>query len=128
VNNLVDSDLVLFFTSVRWGQTNSLYQKLIERLTWLENRHSTLGEDNILKNIKCGIIISGHNFNGMSVLENQRQVLRFYGFDVQNQLCWNYQFTDNFLDESNKSYKNSSVNFFNTIKKYLDHKKNKEIL
>jgi len=52
---LLQSDCVVFFGSVRWGQMNSFYQKLIERLTWLENRHSTLGEDNILKKHRCRI-------------------------------------------------------------------------
>jgi multimeric flavodoxin WrbA len=39
---LFEADVVIFFSSIRWGQTNSYYQKIIERLTWLENRHSTL--------------------------------------------------------------------------------------
>lgn len=54
---LFESDCILFFTSIRRGQANSLYQKLIERLTWIENRHSTLGEDNIIKDIEAGIIV-----------------------------------------------------------------------
>jgi len=40
---LFESDAVLFFGSIRWGQMNAIYQNLIERLTWLENRHTTLG-------------------------------------------------------------------------------------
>ena len=38
---LFESDCVVFFGSVRWGQMNAYYQKLIERLSWIENRHST---------------------------------------------------------------------------------------
>ena len=45
---LFDSNAVIFFTSVRWGQANMFYQKLIERLTWIENRHATLGESNLV--------------------------------------------------------------------------------
>ena len=119
VNSIFDSQLVLFFTSIRWGQTNSQYQKLIERLSWLENRHSTLGEDNILKNIKAGIIIMGHNFNGNEVLDTQRQVLKFYGFNTQSNLCWNHQYTNQITDESAASYKNSSTGFFDDLKKYM---------
>ncbi|MBD3807947.1 MAG: flavodoxin family protein, partial [Epsilonproteobacteria bacterium] len=48
---LFESDCIVFFGSVRWGQMNSEYQKLIERLTWIENRHTTLGEDNVVQNI-----------------------------------------------------------------------------
>jgi multimeric flavodoxin WrbA len=120
VNFLIDSDLVLFFTSVRWGQTNSIYQKLIERLTWLENRHATLGEDNILKNIKSGIIILGHNYNGSTILDTQRQVLRFFGFNVQNSLCWHHQYTHNSLDETPKGYKISNNNFYNDLKIFIN--------
>ena len=49
---LFDSNAVIFFTSVRWGQANMFHQKLIERLTWIENRHTTLGESNIVENIQ----------------------------------------------------------------------------
>lgn len=122
VNSIMDSQLVIFFTSVRWGQTNSIYQKLIERLTWLENRHSTLGEVNILKNIKAGIVVLGHNYNGSTVLENQRQVLRFYGFDVQSTLCFNSQYTQKTSEESSESYINSSEIFFKDIKKFMDRR------
>ncbi len=48
---LFESDAVVFFTSIRWGQTNSVHQKLIERLTWIENRRTTLGESDIIKNV-----------------------------------------------------------------------------
>ena len=42
----------------------------LERLTWLENRHSTLGEDNILKDIDAGLIITGHNWNEENVIKS----------------------------------------------------------
>ena len=119
VNSIIDSQLVIFFTSVRWGQTNSQYQKLIERLTWLENRHSTLGEDNPLKKIKAGIVIMGHNFNGSEILNTQRQVLKFFGFDFQNTLSWNYQYTNQTSDETQQSYKGASKDFIDDIKKYI---------
>lgn len=83
---LFGSDTVVFFTSVRRGQANSLYQKLIERLTRLENRHSTLKEENIIKNIEAGIIALGHNRNNEVVVETQKTVLEMYGFKVPKQL------------------------------------------
>ena len=101
---LFQSDCVVFFGSVRWGQMNAYYQKLIERLSWLENRHSTLQEENILKNIDAGLIIVGQNWNGKNVVETQKKVLQFFGFKVVDALCWNWQFTNNTKDESQKSY------------------------
>ena len=53
---LFESNAVIFFTSVRWGQASMYYQKLIERLTWIENRHTTLGESNVIKDIYSGFI------------------------------------------------------------------------
>lgn len=84
---LFESEVVVFFTSVRRGQTNSIYQKLIERLTRIENRQSTLGEDNIVANIEAGIIAMGHNWNNEQVVQTQTEVLQSFGFVVPKQLC-----------------------------------------
>lgn len=108
---MLASDTVIFFASVRWGQTNSIYQRLIERLTWLENRHSTYGESNILENIKAGIILIGQNWRGMQILTVQKQVLKFFGFDTAEALNWNWQFTQNYEDETQESYLAASKEF-----------------
>lgn len=112
---LFESDAVVFFGSVRWGQMNGFYQHLIERLTWLENRHSTLGESNIIKDISCGIIATGQNFNGSNVIELQKEVLKFFGFDVKDVLCWNWQYVTNVKDETQSSYKKSAGKFNDTF-------------
>ncbi len=108
---LFESDCVVFFGSVRWGQTNSIYQKLIERLCWIENRHTTLKESNIVKDICAGIILTGQNWNGANVVETQKQVLRFYGFDVPDDISWNWQYTNNANDETKESYKKAVTEF-----------------
>lgn len=108
---ILKSDIVLFFGSIRWGQTNSEYQKLIERLTWLENRHSTLGEDNILKGKQSGFICVGQNWNGATVTKTQKDVLNFYGFDTPDILFWNWQYTPDASDETPASYKESDKQF-----------------
>jgi len=112
---LFESDCVVFFGSIRWGQMNAQYQNLIERLTWLENRHTTLGEKNLLKDISCGIIAVGQNWRGKEVVEVQKQVLSFFGFDVKDELSWNWQFTLNSNDETNNSYKKSGKSFKETF-------------
>ena len=114
---LFESDCVVFFASVRWGQANGYYQKLIERLTWIENRHSTLGEKNIIKEIDAGFIAVGQNWNGKIVTDTQKQVLQFFGFNTPNELFWNWQFTDNSLDETQSSYKKSVKIFDETFLK-----------
>jgi multimeric flavodoxin WrbA len=113
---LFESDCVVFFGSVRWGQMNSYYQKLIERLTWIENRHSTLGEENVVKDIEAGIIIVGQNWHGKEVLQTQKDVLKFYGFNVEDSLCWNWQYSNDSADESNESYKAATLEFEKLLK------------
>lgn len=117
---LLASDAVVFFTSVRWGQTNAFYQKLIERLTWLENRHSTLGEDNILGKIDAGIIVIGQNWHGKEVLRTQKQVLSYFGFNVVDDLCWNWQYLENAADEMYESYVNAAQAFKSSFLNILD--------
>jgi len=87
------------------------YQNLIERLTWLENRHATLGESNIVKDIESGFICVGQNWNGENVVETQKQVHEFYGFKINDALYWNWQYTENAEDETQKSYKLSYKKF-----------------
>jgi multimeric flavodoxin WrbA len=111
---LLASDVVIFFGSVRWGQMNSFYQKLIERLTWLENRHTTLGEENLLANIDAGIIAMGHNWNTSQVIVTQKRVLEYFGFHVVDDLSWSAQFTKP-EDESNTSYVDAAHAFNDTL-------------
>ena len=109
--SLFESDCVVFFGSVRWGQTNSIYQKLIERLCWIENRHTTLRESNIVKDIDAGIVLTGQNWNGSNVIDTQKQVLKFYGFNVVDNISWNWQYTNNANDETKDSYKKAIGEF-----------------
>ena len=112
---LFNSDCVVFFGSIRWGQMNAFYQNLIERLSWIENRHATLGESNIIQKISCGLIATGQNWRGKDVVEIQKEVFKFYGFDVVDDLCWNWQYTENSKDESQSSYKKAGKDFNNTF-------------
>jgi multimeric flavodoxin WrbA len=108
---LFESEAVIFFISVRWGQANAFYQKLIERLNWIENRHTTLGEDNIVANIDAGCVIIGQNWNGEQVLETQKQVYEFYGFNVPDEICFYWQYTQDSNDETQESYKDAPKTF-----------------
>ncbi len=108
---LLESDAVVFFGSIRWGQMNAYYQKLIERLTWLENRHSTLGEDNLLKDIDAGIIAIGQNWNGDDVVRTQKQVLDFFGFKTPEELSWHWSYSHDAADERPESYQEAVTAF-----------------
>jgi multimeric flavodoxin WrbA len=118
---LFESDCVVFFASVRWGQANGYYQKLIERLTWIENRHSTMGEKNVVKDIEAGFIAVGQNWHGKQVVETQRAVLGdYYQFKTSDVLFWNWQFTQDDTDETNRSYDKAIKVFDKTFLKPYD--------
>lgn len=113
---LFESDAVVFFSSVRWGQANMYYQNLIERLTWIENRQTTLKEKNIVENIETGFICVGQNWNGEEVTKVQMKVHEFYGFKPNKNLYWNWQYSKDANDESQSSYKKSDKKFIDDMK------------
>lgn len=103
-NAIFEADIVIFFGSIRWGKMNAIYAELIERLTWLENRHATLGESNLLKDKEAGIVATGHNWNGEEAVKLEKQVLSFFGFKTPDVLTFNWQWTKDKNDESKKGY------------------------
>ena len=103
-NAIFDADIVIFFGSIRWGKMNSIYAELVERLTWLDNRHTTLGESNLLKDKEVGVIATGHNWNGEEAVKLEKQVLGFFGFKTPDVLSFNWQWTKDKNDESKKGY------------------------
>jgi len=71
---LFESDCIVFFASIRWGQAN-----------------------------------------GRDVTKTQKDVLEFFGFKTPDELFWNWQFTDNPLDETSRSYNKAITVFDNTF-------------
>jgi multimeric flavodoxin WrbA len=121
-NAINNADIVIFFGSVRWGKMNAIYTQLIERLTWLENRHTTLGESNLLKDKEAGVIAVGHNWNGKESVKLEKEVLGFFGFKTPDVLSFNWQFLSNANDETQSGYKKEyksfmkDFNFVETLK------------
>lgn len=112
---LFNSSAVIFFGPIRWGQMNGIYQKIIERLNWIENRKTSLNEGNIVKNIKAGIITLGHNWRGKEVVKIQKDVYKFFGFKVPDELNWYWQYSANPNLESLESYKEDIKAFEKTF-------------
>ena len=114
---LFESDCVVFFASVRWGAANMFYQKLIERLNWINNRFIPYGEENIIKNISSGFIIIGQHKYGDDIAELQYNNHEYYGFDVNKELYWNWNAEDiEFDDETLQGYLDSYPEFFDEFK------------
>lgn len=103
---LFRSQAVIFFVSVRWGQTNSVYQRLFERLSWIENRVSSLGQPPIpqLKNLEAGIVVFGHNWNDQQVLMTQMKNFEWFGWKAPDALSFKWQYTKDAAEESLESY------------------------
>lgn len=114
---LFESDCVVFFASVRWGSANMFYQKLIERLNWINNRYIPYGEPNIIKNTGSGFIVVGQYVYGDKICELQYSNHEYYGFDVNKKLYWNWTAEDgNFDDETLEGYRESYPEFFEEFK------------
>lgn len=107
---LFEADCVIFFGSIRWGQTNAIHQNLIERLTWIENRHTQLGEEKI-KLPDAGVVLFGQNYNGMNALENQLKVFEFFGFNAPRGLSFNWQASSDEWNESAEAYAAAVIAF-----------------
>jgi multimeric flavodoxin WrbA len=110
-NAIFEADVVIFFGSIRWGKMNAVYTQIIERLTWLENRHTNLGESNLIKDKEAGIIAIGHNWNGEEAVDLEKQVLSFFGFKTPDVLTFNWQWTKDKNDESKSGYKQDFPDF-----------------
>jgi len=110
-NAILESDIIIFFGSIRWGKMNAIYTQIIERLTWLENRHTTLNESNLLEGKESGIIAIGHNWNGKESIELEKKVLSFFGFKTPDVLSFNWQWTNDKLDETKTGYKKDFPDF-----------------
>lgn len=110
-NEIYESDAIIFFSSVRWGNPNSIYQKLIERLDWIESSHTTYEGPNTIKNKKAGMVLIGQNWRVQESLEVQYHVLNFFGFETPEELFLGWQFTRDTLDEEQKSYQEAANTF-----------------
>ena len=115
-NAIHSADIIIFFGSIRWGKMNAIYTQLIERLTWLENRHTTLGESNLLKDKEAGVIAVGHNWNGKESIKLEKQVLSFFGFKTPDVLSFNWQYLNDANDETQSGYKNEYKSFLKDLK------------
>jgi multimeric flavodoxin WrbA len=110
-NEIYESDVIIFFASNRWGNPNAIYQKLIERLDWIESSHTTYNGPNTIKGKKAGMILIGQNWRVQESLEVQYHVLNFFGFDTPEELFMGWQFTRDTMDEEQKSYQEAPNTF-----------------
>jgi len=114
---LFASDCVMFFASVRWGQANMYYQKLIERLNWINNRFVPLGEDNVIRDTTSGFFIVGQHYGAEQICENQMGMHEYYGFKIDPGLYRFWQAEDIYFDEETlDGYLESYPKFYKEFK------------
>jgi multimeric flavodoxin WrbA len=110
---LFESDCVVFFTSARWGNANMFYQKLIERLNWINNRFIPGTESNIIKDVNSGLICIGQHHYADKIVELQKKVHDYFGFKVNENLYWYWLAEDvDFEKETFEGYLESYPEFF----------------
>lgn len=98
-DGILESDVVLFATSVRWMNHTALLQKIIERMNTFENRHSVYGEKNPLKGKKAGIIVVGQHYQSQKVAANLVEVMNLLGFDCCSYSLFSWQKSHNMNEE-----------------------------
>jgi multimeric flavodoxin WrbA len=110
---LFESDCVIFFSSIRWGSANMFYQKLIERLNWINNRFVPGDESNVIKNVTSGFICVGQHVYADRETKLQKEVHEYYGFKANNNLYW-YWISENisYGKETYKGYLESYPKFY----------------
>lgn len=89
-DNIAWADIVIFATSVRWESHSAVLQKVIERLTTIQNRHVVYNEPNSLLGKKCGVVVTGHNAKAQSVASHLLEVFQWIGFHTEffYQVVW----------------------------------------
>ena len=114
---LFESDCVIFFASYRWGSANMFYQKLIERLNWINNRLVPYGESNIIKDITSGFIIVSQHQHADHICQRQYENHTYYGFKSDKNLYWYWNSEDiEYDDETLQGYIESYPEFFEAFK------------
>jgi len=110
---LFESDCVIFFSSIRWASANMFYQKLIERLNWVNNRHVPGTESNVIKDVSSGFICVGQHKYADNETKIQKDVHDYYGFKVNDSLYW-YWISENvdYGEETYKGYLQSYPKFY----------------
>jgi hypothetical protein len=83
-----------------------IYQRLYERLSWIENRVSSLGEQPIrqLRRLQAGMVVFGQNWNDARVLKTQKQNFQWFGWKTPAALSFYWQYTTDADEESPESY------------------------
>lgn len=56
---LLENDIVIWATPVRWGMYSALFKKIIERMNCIENMQSVFGVD-LIKDKVAGFVVIGH--------------------------------------------------------------------
>lgn len=112
-----ESDAIVFFGSIRWASMDSIYQKTIERLNWIQNRHSTLKEENPVKNKFAGVVAIGHNWRIKEEIKLQKTVLEWFGFKTPDELFWNWQYMED-LKDTEESYIDAHIEFEKQLKQF----------
>lgn len=84
------ADCVVFGTSVRWESHSAILQKIIERMTTLQNRNVVYCEPNPLNKKRCGVVVTGHNSMAQKVAAHLLRVFEWLGFtdSIYNQIVW----------------------------------------
>ncbi len=76
---VLDCDIMILATPIRWNNHSALIQKFVERMNCIENQYSWFG-NRLIKNKVAGLIIIGHVDGIQHVAGNLLNFLAWLGF------------------------------------------------
>jgi len=73
--------------------------------------HTTLGEENSVKDIQAGLVVIGQNWRVADSIDTQKKTLEYFGFQTPDPLFIGWQYTRDSNEESPESYRNAPDTF-----------------
>ncbi|MDP2717887.1 MAG: NAD(P)H-dependent oxidoreductase, partial [Candidatus Micrarchaeota archaeon] len=85
---LLENDIVIWATPIRWGMYGALFKKIVERMNCIENMQSVFGVD-LIKDKVAGFVVIGHEDGAQNTAGLMAMTMSNMGWHVPKHcLCY----------------------------------------
>lgn len=135
LKKIAESEIIIFATSIHWGQPSSIMQKVIERLNQIDDEYLETGKASVLKHKVAGMVITGHEDGAQNVIETLANALIWYGFVIppESVTYWVGESGKKFSDDTEsrrnnkdtiRTVKEAAKNLYGYAKMVFENKEN----